>query len=148
MRKFFCLMALAVLAAGCGPASRVPQEDEEVNVGYGTVKKKDLTSSVSTVKVKDNEMASYANIYDYLAGRVPGVQVTPDHKLVVRGINSINSSTDPLILVDGVEMTDISAINPRDVKTVDVIKDGSAAIYGVRGANGVVLITTFQGGDR
>ena len=148
MRKLFCLMALAVLAAGCGPAARVSQEDEEVNVGYGTVKKKDLTSSVSTVKVKDNEMASYSNIYDYLAGRVPGVQVTPDHKLVVRGINSINSSTDPLILVDGVEMTDISAINPRDVKTVDVIKDGSAAIYGVRGANGVVLITTFQGGDR
>ena len=69
--------------------------------------------------------------------------VSTDNKILIRGVNSINSSSDPLILVDGVEMSDISSLNPADVKSVDVIKDGSSAIYGMRGANGVILITTW-----
>ena len=81
-------------------------------------------------------------MYEYLRGRVAGVMVTPENKILVRGVNSINASTDPLILVDGVETTDLSVINPADVSSVDVIKDGSASIYGMRGANGVILITT------
>ena len=80
-------------------------------------------------------------MYEFLQGKVPGVQVMGT-TIRVRGTNSINSSSDPLILVDGLEMSDISNLNPNDVDSVEVIKDGSASIYGVRGANGVILIKT------
>ena len=91
---------------------------------------------------RDTQTKSYSDMYEYLQGRVPGLQVTPDKRIIIRGIGSINSSTEPLILVDGAEVSDLSTINPHDVKTVDVLKDGSSSIYGVRGANGVILITT------
>ena len=81
-------------------------------------------------------------IYSVEEGRVAGVMVTPDRRIIIRGIGTINGSTDPLIMVDGYEVQDLSVINPRDVKSVDILKDGSASIYGVRGANGVILITT------
>ena len=68
--------------------------------------------------------------------------MTPDKRIIIRGVGSINSSNDPLILVDGSEITDLSTINPNDVKSVNVLKDASSSIYGVRGANGVILITT------
>ncbi len=87
-------------------------------------------------------MTTYSNMYDYLRGRVPGVQVTSDNKILIRGVNSINLSTDPLIILDGSEINDLSVINPNDVDSVTVLKDGSASIYGVRGANGVIIITT------
>ena len=67
-------------------------------------------------------------------------------KIFVRGINSVNSPTDPLMIVDGTIMNDISDINPYEVESVDVLKDAAAAIYGVRGANGVIIITMKKGG--
>ena len=70
------------------------------------------------------------------------MQVTPDKRIIIRGVNTINAGGDPLILVDGVETPDISDLNFHDIKSIDVLKDGSAAIYGLRGANGVLLITT------
>jgi TonB-dependent SusC/RagA subfamily outer membrane receptor len=91
------------------------------------------------------EKGTYNTIYDYLEGRVPGLRIIRNNggtpSILIRGINSITSSTEPLILVDGVEVHDISYLNPRDVRSVDVLKDGSAAIYGSRGGNGVILIT-------
>ena len=114
---------------------------QAVEMGYGTVNKDDLTYSVSSLKPEDKEISSYSNMYDYLRGRVPGVSVGPNNKIQIRGINSINASTEPLIIVDGTE-SDLSAVNPRDVYSVDVLKDGSASIYGVRGACGVIIITT------
>ena len=141
-RLIYMALALA-LAASCGPSVRIPRQDSEVNIGYGTVKRGDLTTSVSSLNMeKDSQTKSYADMYEYLQGRVPGLQVTPDKRIIIRGIGSINSSNDPLILVDGSEITDLSTINPNDVKSVDVLKDASASIYGVRGANGVILITT------
>lgn len=119
--------------------------DEDINIGYGTVKRRNLTTSVSKVSVEDNLMGSYTNIADYLMGRVPGLSVTKQrggYKYTIRGINSINLSTDPLFIVDGVETMSIDYLNPRDIQSVEVIKDGSASIYGSRGANGVILITT------
>lgn len=120
-------------------------ENEEINVGYGTVKRSKLTSSVSKVSTEDSQMASYNNIGEYLMGRVPGLMVTKQgssYKYTVRGLNSINLSTDPLFIVDGVETSNIDYLNPRDIQSVEVIKDGTASIYGSRGANGVILITT------
>ena len=68
--------------------------------------------------------------------------VTSDNRIIIRGIGTNSNNTDPLILVDGVEVTDLSGINPADVQSVDVIKDGSSAIYGMQGANGVIIIKT------
>ena len=136
------LLPVVLMAAGCGTSARVSAEDTDVNLGYSTVKQKGLTYSVSTVGVKENDATAYRDIYEYLQGRVAGVQVTPDKRIIIRGVNTINAGGDPLILVDGVETPDISDLNFHDIKSIDVLKDGSAAIYGLRGANGVLLITT------
>ena len=142
MKHVVFILLTVALAAGCGPTVHTPRDDDEVNVGYGTSKKEKLTHSVSSLQVKDNEMQSYRDIFEYLEGRVAGVEVTSDKRIIIRGINTVNGTTDPLIMVDGHEMKDISSINPNDVKSIDILKGSSAAIYGVRGANGVILITT------
>ena len=143
MKKLVFLFALAACRVGCGP-SRYVRENDSVDIGYGTQDRDHLSTSVSNVKVKKNEAQTYSNMYDYLRGRVPGVQVTSDNRIIIRGIGTISNNTDPLILVDGVEVTDLSNIDPAFVKSVDVIKDGSSAIYGMQGANGVVIIKTIN----
>ncbi|MBR1406358.1 MAG: TonB-dependent receptor plug domain-containing protein [Bacteroidales bacterium] len=144
MKKTLSLLLLSFVLAACGSAYVQPGQ-KAVNVGYGEVTQESLTYSVSSVDMSQIENGTYNTIYDYLEGRVPGVRVikTGDStaSIQVRGINSINSSTEPLIIVDGTEVRDLSFINPRDVKSVDVLKDGSAAIYGSRGAGGVIIIT-------
>ena len=142
MKRIIGLLALAALLTGCGTPRQLSKEEREVNIGYGTIDKSELTTSVSGFKSDPKTAATYADMYEYLRGRVAGVSVTSDNKIIIRGISTINSSSDPLSLVDGVEITDLSTINPADVSSVDVIKDGSASIYGMRGANGVILITT------
>lgn len=142
MKQSIYAILLLVFAAGCGSTVQAPRNDAEVNIGYGTVKKGDLTQSVSSVEVKENEMLTYRDIYEYLEGRVAGVEVTYDKRIIVRGVNTVYGNTDPLILVDGQEWQDISALNPNDIKSIDVLKGSSTAIYGVRGSNGVILITT------
>lgn len=120
-------------------------EEDSVNVGYGYVKRKNLVNSVSKVSVDQDEMMSYTDIGSYLMGRVPGLQVQKSgntYKYTIRGINSINSPTDPLFVVDGLVVEDISYLNPRDIKSVEVLKDASSSIYGARGACGVIIITT------
>jgi len=112
-----------------------------VNVGMGrTVDKKNLTTSVSTVEV-DTETQYYRTIYDMIEGKCPGVEVE-GRKIRIRGAGSRNGKGgDPLILVNDVPMSDVSSVSPYDVKTITVLKDAaSCAIYGVQGANGVILI--------
>ena len=142
MKHVVFILLTVALAAGCGPTVHTPRDDDEVNVGYGTSKKEKLTHSVSSLQVKDNEMQSYRDIFEYLEGRVAGVEVTSDKRIIIRGLGTLNGSSDPLILVDGQEWQDISSLNPNDIKSIDVLKDSSTAIYGIRGANGVILITT------
>ena len=147
------VLLLAVLAAGlcsCGTSYiSSPSDyngDEAINVGYTKVRRKDLTASVSKVKI-DDTINGYTNIYDYIQGRCAGVDVTGT-TIRIRGVRSINSSNDPLILVDGIEMSDISGISPTQVKSIEVLKDAAAAAaYGSRGANGVILITLKKAGD-
>ncbi len=118
--------------------------NEKLEVGYGQVSRKNNTSSVSQV---DMEGAyAYSDLKNYLQGRIPGVQFVDD-LLVVRGIGSINAKVEALVLIDGVQINsfaDANAyLNPSDVASVTVLKDaGATSIYGSRGANGVVLITT------
>ena len=142
MKKILSLCLLAALFAGCGTSSHVAPSGDSVNIGYGTQDKDKLSTAVSNVKVKKTEAQTYTDMYDYLRGRVPGVTVTSDKRIIIRGIGTNSDSFDPLILVDDVETTDLSSLNPADVQSVDVIKDGTSAIYGMRGANGVIIIRT------
>lgn len=126
-------------------------EEETVNVGYGAVKRKNLTNAVSKVDIEQNEIGVYTHIGEYLAGRVPGLVVRRTgngYSYNIRGSTSIYGSTEPLFIVDGMEVMDIDYLNPRDVKNVEVLKDGSASIYGTKGACGVIIITTHKPGDR
>lgn len=144
MNKLIPFFILAAISVSCGTASRrssVSSRDEVLNIGYGKQMKESNTYAISKLDVKENELAPYSNIFDYLKGRVAGVQVI-GNKIIIRGVGTINGSTDPLILVDGVKTDDISYLNPIDVADVTVLKDASSSIYGVQGANGVILITT------
>lgn len=121
-------------------------ESDSVNVGYGYTKRKNVTTSVSSLEVNDGQASTYSDIAEYLSGRVPGLVVTKrgnSYSFQIRGAMSLSAGTDPLVLVDGVETTDIGSLNPQDVRSVEVLKDAAAAtIYGTRAANGVILITT------
>ena len=126
--------------------------DELVVVGYGTVKKKDLTGAVSSIGGKDLSDKPVPSIGEALQGKAAGVQVInsgapgSNVTLKIRGLGTINNS-DPLVVIDGFP-TDLglNALNAADIETVDILKDASAtAIYGARGANGVVMVTTKKG---
>lgn len=148
MKRSPLLLLACALACACGPTAQTPSihnpaSEEEINIGYGSVKKKDLTTAVDKIEVNPNVVSSYTTIAEYIRGRVAGVEVNPNGTIRIRGANSINSPTEALIVVDGTICDNINSINPNDVHSVEVLKDGgSAAIYGSRGANGVVLITT------
>ena len=109
-----------------------------VNTGYEYFPAESLTSTVSVIEGDD--IVPYRDIYEMIQGKCAGVQVT-GRSITIRGKNSINLSTEPLFVVDGVAVEDVSHINPREVKNITVLKDSAASIYGVRCANGVILIT-------
>ena len=120
--------------------------DESINVGYGTMQKKDLTTTVGKIDGQNKKFNSYSNIYDMIRGEVPGVQVN-GKRILIEGSSSINLSTDPLFVVDGVTVNSIDDISPQTVKSIEILKGASASIYGSRGSNGVILITLI-GSDR
>lgn len=132
-----------VLDGRVGLLNFTPGESEgdmRIDVGYGTKRRKDLTTDVGYIDGQDDANASYTNIYDMIQGKVPGVQVSGS-KITIRGVNSINLSTDPLFVVDGIVVNSIDNISPRQVKSISVLKGSDASIYGSRGAGGVILIT-------
>ncbi len=127
--------------------------DEVVVVGYGTMKKSDLTGSVASVKAEDLAKAPVSSLDQALQGRAAGVTVTTSSgqpgqaaTIRIRGIGSALGGNDPLYVVDGVITSDISFLSTQDIQSMEILKDASAAaIYGSRGANGVILITTKSG---
>ncbi|MNK18044.1 TonB dependent receptor [compost metagenome] len=129
--------------------------DDVVVIGYGTSSRKDLTGSVGQVSMKDFEKAPVKSFDDALAGRVAGVQVSGSdgqpgavNNIVIRGAGSLTQDNSPLYVVDGFPLEDAgsNSINPSDIAAIDILKDASAtAIYGARGANGVIIITTKRG---
>lgn len=154
------------------PASGMPDKivlkedveflDEVVVIGYGTVKKDDMTGSVAAIKAEDLNRGAVVNTQDMIKGKVPGVLVTPgdggpgsSSRIRVRGSSSLNASNDPLIVIDGVPIAQgaggamsnpLDLLNPNDIESFSVLKDASAsAIYGSRASNGVILITTKKG---
>lgn len=136
-------------------ADEVSELNEIVVVGYGTVKKSDLTGSVSSISAQQLMNRPVSNATEALQGKIAGVDITTNERpgslgtVRIRGNRSLSAGNDPLYVVDGVPLMSASAIetlNPRDIESMDILKDASAtAIYGSRGANGVVIVTTKQG---
>jgi iron complex outermembrane receptor protein len=136
--------------------------NEVAVIGYGTVKKTDATGAVDVVTAKDFNKGAVNSIQDAISGKVPGVVITSNSgapgntsTIRIRGTTSINASTDPLIVIDGVPVSNVpvggtanilTAINPNDVENITILKDASAtAIFGSRGSSGVIMITTKRG---
>ena len=128
--------------------------DEVVVIGYATVRKKDVTGAVSGINQQDIKSRPVTNAIQAMQGKVAGVDITSNERpgtvgnINIRGVRSITASSSPLFVVDGIPLTTggIEYINPNDIETIDVLKDASAtAIYGSRGANGVVIVSTKQG---
>lgn len=127
--------------------------EEVVVVGYGVQKKVSVTAAISTIETKDLKQSASANLSATLAGRLPGLTAMQSSgqpgadvvNLYLRGVGTLNDAS-PLILIDGVPRSNISKLDPNEVATVSILKDASAtAVFGVRGANGVILITTRRG---
>ena len=127
--------------------------DEVVVVGYGVQRKTDVTGSMARVGEKELKAMPVSNALEGMQGRAAGVDITNSQRpgevggITIRGVRSLEASSDPLYVVDGmISSNDLNSINPADIESVDILKDASAtAIYGSRGANGVVLITTKKG---
>lgn len=128
--------------------------DEVVVIGYGTQKKADLTGSVANVNTESLNTQSNANIGQALQGKIAGVDIVSQGgspgggaRIMVRGIGTLNNAS-PLYIVDGMYMSGIDHVNPNDIASIDVLKDASsAAIYGSRAANGVIIVTTKEGSN-
>ncbi len=126
--------------------------DEVVAIGYTTRKKGEVTGSISTVNSETLERSSNKNLEKSLAGKVPGLIVSDrggypgsdDVTILIRGKSTLNNNS-PLILIDGITAGDFAFLSPQDIESLTVLKDGAAAIYGARAANGVILITTKRG---
>lgn len=127
--------------------------DEVVVIGYGSIKKSDLTGSVANVSSEKILEKNSTNPLGALQGKVAGFTINNNSglpggnfKVNIRGYNSINATNDPLFVIDGVIGADFGMLNSSDIESVDVLKDASStAIYGARGANGVILVTTKKG---
>lgn len=130
--------------------------DEVVVVGYGTQKKSDVTGSVSSIKPENLQNISLTRVDEALQGQIAGVQIvnndaSPNAKISIhiRGVNSITAVSEPLVIIDGMQGGNMSDVHPNDIESLEVLKDGSAtAIYGSRGAGGVILITTKKGATK
>uniref|UniRef100_UPI0032162064 TonB-dependent receptor plug domain-containing protein n=1 Tax=uncultured Draconibacterium sp. TaxID=1573823 RepID=UPI0032162064 len=125
------------------------EKAREYAIGYGHVKDVERLNAVAQMTSDDIDFSQYSSFYDLIRGRFAGVEVRPNGDIVIRGVNSINLSSAALVVVDGVVVDQgiLSSLSPVNIKSVDVLKDGSAAIYGARGANGVILIETKRGDD-
>lgn len=146
MKKILIFLAAAAMICSCGTAKRsaqAPEGSEGVTDGYTTVKKDDNNYSikkVSSTKAKN----TFTDIYSMIKSTCPEVTLHTDNTATLRGISSIGDSS-MLIIVDNIQMGSvIPEINPELVKSIEVLKDASASIYGVQGGNGVILITTYR----
>lgn len=127
--------------------------DEVVVIGYGSISRKDVTSSISTVKAKDLNVGAYTEPGQLLQGKVPGLVIVQNsdpnggvNSITLRGASTLNGSTAPLYVVDGIPGVNLNLISPSDIESIDVLRDASAtAIYGSKAANGVIMVTTKRG---
>jgi TonB-dependent SusC/RagA subfamily outer membrane receptor len=129
---------------GNNTSEQVQKQGETVDIGYGTSKKDQSTSSGSKADVNTTRGKSYLNIYDMIKGELPGVTVIGTTIQLQQGSGSFISSTEPLFVVDGNVVNQISNIVPSEVRSISLVKGSAAAMYGSRGANGVIVITLIK----
>ncbi len=156
----FIGMRAQEVAVGSQKSINVTMEEETIGieevvaVGYGTMRKRDVTGSISQAKGDELAKSQSYSALENLRGKVSGVNIYSNSsqpgayqsRVIIRGMSTIDSSSDPLYVVDGVVMENFSLMNPNDIERIEVLKDASAAaIYGARGANGVILVTTKRG---
>jgi TonB-dependent SusC/RagA subfamily outer membrane receptor len=159
MKRAICCGFAVVLVAGCGPAAvrraEVPTPDDQISVGYQTQSKRNATVAVTSVSPTEAD-ARVTRIEDLLQARVPGLEVLPlangTYTLRIRGRHSLlgqSVADEPLLVIDDVPVptgslgSALASLAPRDVGRIDVLKDAAGSgIYGSRGANGVIIITT------
>ena len=124
-------------------------KSKELAIGYGYISDKDKLDALSRLNTDDIDFSQYNSVTDIIRSRFPGVEVNSDGSIVMRGVQTINSSSEALIVVDGkiFDSDILNDISTSEIKSIDVLKGVSATVYGVRGANGVVLIETKTGGD-
>jgi TonB-dependent SusC/RagA subfamily outer membrane receptor len=122
------------------------EKNQQYAIGYGYVSENDRTTAVTNLNKEDTEFTRFSNMYDLI--RSMGAQVR-NGEIIVRGTNSFQGSSAALLVVDDVivESDYLNSLSPIEVKSIDIIKDGSASVYGTRGSNGVVIIRTKKGGD-
>jgi TonB-dependent SusC/RagA subfamily outer membrane receptor len=124
------------------------RKNRDLAIGYGYMKKEDLTFAAEHLQQENNEYCNYPNIYELLKGRFPGVTVdgtSGTYRVFIRGAQSISGSNEVLFVVDGSPSANVSGLYPCNIRSIDVIKDGMASMYGTRGSNGVILIETKKG---
>lgn len=116
-----------------------------VSIGYENIIDEDNIYSVSTLDNDDVDFSAYSSVYDLILGRFSGVKVTNDNRIVIRGEKSLVTNTEALIIIDGVQSnsTVLQSISPSDVESIEILKDAAAAIYGSKGAHGVVVVSTW-----
>jgi TonB-dependent starch-binding outer membrane protein SusC len=124
----------------------IPSNTGKVNIGYDVVDRDNVTTPVNKIDQNNMRFETFNNIYDLIRGQVPGVDVK-GKSIRIQGAGTFMGSTDPLFVVDGIIVGTIDDISPRDVKSIEVLKGSSAAIYGSRGSNGVILITLKSAQD-
>ena len=125
------------------------EKGKALAIGYGHVLEEDKLSAITSLRDNNDDFSKYSDMYDLIEGRFSGVKVVND-EVIIRGNKTMGSSNAALIVVDGIERDGniLSILSPNTVKSIDIIKDGGSAIYGSRGANGVVLIETKSGGEK
>ena len=124
------------------------EKQRQYAIGYGYVSGEDLTNAVAGLNTTDASFLKYSDIYDLIRDQVAGVQIT-NGEIIIRGNRSFQGSSAALVVVDGViwDSESLRTLSPIHVKSIDAIKDSGAAVYGSRGANGVILIETIKGGE-
>ena len=147
------IATIAIAVCSCGSQRNIIRyndetegTDEVVNVGYGSRTRSEMTSSANIISSETGVNITYKNIGEYLQGKVAGVQVSnvddAEPTIIIRGAGTLNSGTTPLYILDGIEISSIGHLDPNDIYSVEVLRDASAAIYGAKAANGVLVFTT------
>jgi len=123
-------------------------ENRESAIGYGHVSDAERLNAITTIDADDLDFRRYNDMYELIRGQFPGVQIQ-GNEIIIRNVVTQNSNLGALIVLDGrtIDATTLQSIPPSDVKSINIIKDAGAAMYGVKGANGVVVIETKRGGD-
>ena len=143
MKQIITLTFFAIIVSmmgGCGASQSSSSSERYVDASDAMIARE--TGAISHVDVSDTDRASYTSFEEYVVTHTTGVTLDEFGNLVIRGMSTDKGYTKPLILYDGTEVFDTSMIDPYDIASIDVIKDGTSAIYGMRGAGGVIVVTS------